>query len=95
MVYRQNVRAQTAITEIHSIHRDIVFDLSASCSPTGNAFLLLYETVQGSHFVCVFISAVISFELKIMCSERSGWRLLGSVAVITDLWSLSNLIMGI
>ncbi len=41
----------------------------------------------------MFISVVISFELKMMCSERSGRRLFGSVAVITDLWSLSNLIM--
>lgn len=38
MVYRQNLRAQTAITEIHFIHPDIVFDLSASLSCTNDVF---------------------------------------------------------
>ena len=92
MVYRQNLRAQTAITEIHSIHPDIVFDLSL--------FLLhrLFFHVKLCRvlvIMCVFISVSVSFELKIMRTERSGRRLFGSVAVITDLWSLSNLIMTI
>lgn len=38
MVYRQNLRAQTAITEIHLIHPDIVFDLRASFTCTDDVF---------------------------------------------------------
>lgn len=96
MVYRQNLRAQTAITEIHFIHPDIVFDLSASFFRADDVFSMR-NPYGGFHFfnVCVFISVIVSFELKIMCSERSERRLFGSGAVITDLWSLSNLIMTI
>lgn len=93
MVFRQNLRAQTAITEIHFIHPDVVFDLSASFSRTDNVFHVKPRRVL--IFMCVFISVIVSFELKIMCRERSGCRLFGSVAVITDLRSLSNLIMTI
>lgn len=89
MVYRQKLRAQTAITEIHFIHPDIVFDLSASFSYTDDVFLC----AGFSFFMRAFISVIVSFELKIMCCERFVCRLFGSVAVITDLWSLSNLIM--
>lgn len=88
MVYRQNLRAQTAITEIHSTHQDMVFDLSASFSCTDDVFPR--EAVQSSLFFSFFfyefISVIGSFELKIMCRERSGRRLFGSVAVIPDLW---------
>lgn len=49
MVYRQNLRAQTAITEIHFIHPDIVFDLRASFSCADDVFYLC-ETMQGSRF---------------------------------------------
>lgn len=54
MVFRQNLRAQTAITEIHFIHPDVVFDLSASFSRTDNVFHV--KTRKVSHFyVCVHL----------------------------------------
>lgn len=68
MVYRQNLRAQTAITEVHSIHPDIAFDLGASFSCIDNVFPLCGVPI----FMSMFISVSVSFELKIMCSERSG-----------------------
>lgn len=68
--------------------------LISALHPRAQTMFFHSQTVQGSHFfMCMFISVSVSFELKIMCSMRSGRWLFGCVAVITDLWSLSNLIM--
>lgn len=43
-----DLRAQTAITELHSTHQDMVFDLGASFSCTDDVFPR--EAVQSSVF---------------------------------------------
>lgn len=68
MVYRQNLRAQTAITEIHFIHPDIVFDLSASFSCADDVFSHV-KLCRVLIFMGVCNPVIVSLELKTMCSE--------------------------
>lgn len=68
MVYRQNLRAQTAITETHFIHPDIVFDLGASFSCTDDVFSHV-KLCRVLIFMGVITSVLVAFELKILCSE--------------------------
>lgn len=81
---------------MHNTNAEIVFDLTQK-KPRYCFFIFFSpcETVQASGLfsesVLLFVS--ISFELKLMRCVRAGRQLFGSVAVITDLWSLSNLIM--